>query len=440
MEDEGTAETVKSELSIFDPLPYQVSHVKADWIRQDPENNCYGTNTATPIILNFDHSPGLYLDFSDSFIDMCVAIEGLSTEAAANNKTAFVNFAMHSLFKDISFSINNTKVEGENQMYAFKAYLLAFLNSSQVAKKHQLACAGWHDMANNFDLATNTGHIARQVWTTGGRDLYLAGPLYLDTWMQDQYFTDQCDISLKFARNPPEFALQCCDPVKPTGIKINIKRLRLWVRKVQVSPSVIAGHHAGLARMNARWNYNSHKLFSYFENAGIDNISIPNICPGVYPKLILAMLVSTKAYNGDLALSPYNFRHNNITSIGLKVNGQFTPCEPYTPNFASTVEDIKREYVSLHLSTGHAGLMEDQNGILMADFAGGCTIFAFNLSPDLFLSGHGEPARLSNIGIDIKFGSPLVGNQVLLIMARYDTKIEMTQLGNVVLDPTQSAN
>src|SRR5277367_6266280 len=406
MEDEDTAEMVKSELSIFDPLPYQVSHVKADWIRQEPENQCYGINTVAPIIIKFDRSPGLYLDFSDSFIDVCVAIEGLGTEKAANYKTTFVNFAMHSLFKDISFSINNTKVEGENQMYAFKAYILAYLNSCQVAKKHQMASTGReHDMANNFDVATNQGHVARQMWTTGGRDLHLAGPLYLDTWMQDQYFTDQCDISLKFARNPPEFALQCLEGTKPTGLKINIKRLRLWMRKVQVSPSVIAGHHAGLARMNARWNYNSHKLFSYFHNAGIVNISIPNICPGIYPKLILAMLVSNKAYNGDLGLSPYNFRHNSITSIGLKVNGQFTPSEPYTPNFSSAVEDIKREYVSLHLSTGHAGLMEDQNGILMADFAGGCTIFAFNLSLDLFLSGHGEPARLFNIGIDIKFGA-----------------------------------
>src|SRR5277367_4904793 len=165
MEDEGTAETVKSELSIFDPLPYQVSHVKADWIRQDPENNCYGTNTATPIILNFDRSLGLYLDFSDSFIDMCVAIEGLSTEAAANNKTAFINFIMHSLFKDISFSINNTKVEGENQLYAFKSYIYALLNCSQQAKSHQMQSQGWApDIAENFDLATNKGYIARAEW------------------------------------------------------------------------------------------------------------------------------------------------------------------------------------------------------------------------------------------------------------------------------------
>src|SRR5277367_6448841 len=136
------------------------------------------------------------------------------------------------------------------------------------------------------------------MWTRGGRDLYLAGPLYLDTWMKDQYFTDQCDITLKFARNPPEFCLQSCDLTKPKGIKINIKRLRLWVRKVQVSPSVIAGHQVGLTRMNARWNYNSHKLFTNFVNSGINNIFISDCCPGVYPKLILAMMVSTRAFNG----------------------------------------------------------------------------------------------------------------------------------------------
>src|SRR5277367_5362726 len=131
MEDEGTAETVKSELSIFDTLPYQVSHVKADWIRQDPENNCYGTNTATPIILNFDRLPGLYLDFSDSFIDMCVAIEGLSTEAAANNKTAFVNFASTVFSKILAFPSTTPRWKVKIKCMHSK-HLLAFLNSSQV--------------------------------------------------------------------------------------------------------------------------------------------------------------------------------------------------------------------------------------------------------------------------------------------------------------------
>src|SRR5277367_3068216 len=113
--------------------------------------------------------------------------------------------------------------------------------------------------------------------------------------------------------------------------------------------------------------------------------------------------------------SPWNFQYYNVSSIGLKVTGQFTPSEPSTPNFAGA--DTAREFMSLYLSTGKAGMHEDGNGILQADWAGGYTLYTFNLSPDLFLAGHGEPARISNINIDVKFSTPLLENVVLILFA-----------------------
>src|SRR5277367_2982449 len=85
---------------------------------------------------------------------------------------------------------------------------------------------------------------------------------------------------------------------------------------------------------------------------------------------------------------------------------------------------ISREFMSLYLSTGKAGMHEDDNGILQTDWAGGYTLYVFNLSPDLFLAGHDEPARISNINIDVKFSQPLPENVVLVLFCRYDTKIE----------------
>ena len=81
----------------------------------------------------------------------------------------------------------------------------------------------------------------------------------------------------------------------------------------------------------------------------------------------MAGFVSTDAFNGRWSKSPWNTQHYNVSSIGLKVNGQFTPSErePYTPNFTST--DIAREFMSLYLSTGKAGMHEDDNGILQTD-------------------------------------------------------------------------
>src|SRR5271163_2284931 len=217
MEDLGTTETVKSELSIFDPLPYQVSHIKGDWIKHEPENQCYGTNTATPIIIKFDRTPSIYLDLKNCFIDAQVAIESTEGGSTAETKKAgFVNFALHSLFKDVSFSLNNTKVEGENQQYSFKAYIYALLNSSQQAKQHQMQAAGWApDTASQFDLIANQGYVARAKWTAG-QDLFMSGPLYVDMWMQGQYLTDQCNVILKFTRQPIEFCLQYFGNTAPT--------------------------------------------------------------------------------------------------------------------------------------------------------------------------------------------------------------------------------
>ena len=124
--EEGTAETVKAELCIFEALPYQVTHIQADWNRHDTKNNCLGTNTDTPIIFNIPKSAGLYIDFNDSFVDMELAIE--ASGLAGNEKVSFCNFPMHTLFQDISFSINNTKIEGENQHYAYKAYIYIYIH------------------------------------------------------------------------------------------------------------------------------------------------------------------------------------------------------------------------------------------------------------------------------------------------------------------------
>src|SRR5271163_3849193 len=175
--------------------------------------------------------------------------------------------------------------------------------------------------------------------------------------MQGQYLTDQCNVILKFTRQPPKFCLQYFSGTVSPGLKVNVKRVHLWMRKVQVSPSVLMGHQTGLATMNARVNYNSHKLFTYFLEKAQSNYSNNDCCPGIYFKLILAMFVLTKSYNGDMKTSPYNFQHCNISSIGLKVNGQFTPSEPYTTDFDTG--DVRREYMMMILGTGHAGFEAD---------------------------------------------------------------------------------
>ena len=170
--------------------------------------NCYGTNTGTPLIFEVPRSPGLYVDLSNAFVEVqLILVQG----AAAHTDVSYVNNVLHTLFKDVSLSLNNTKVEGENMNYAFKSYIYSVVNTSAQAKSHQLQTSGWlSDKAGQFDgitEAANDGHKVRKVWGAAAKDLFLAGPLMLDLWMQDQYFPDNIDFKLKYTRNTHEFCL-----------------------------------------------------------------------------------------------------------------------------------------------------------------------------------------------------------------------------------------
>ena len=84
--------------------------------------------------------------------------------------------------------------------------------------------------------------------------------------------------------------------------------------------------------------------------------------------------------------------------------------------------------------------MSDDNGILMEDFIGGNCLYAFNLAPDLVLSGHAQPARLAPLTIEIKFHKEIKTAMQLIAFCVYDTKFDITLNRNIILDSAQSAN
>src|SRR5438477_8617014 len=219
----GSSESVKSELSMFDGHSYQVTHLKAQWLPILPQNQYTGTD-GTDIIFKIRKSPGWYLSLRDSYITVQVSIEKADGTDVDKDIVGFENFALGTLFKDVSFlSSNQTKLEGESQQYAYRAFLYALLNGSYAAKKFQLQVAGWMkdtpgalDMDfttdDNADVSKikwtgNEGIHHRRQWTKAGGKLELCGPVFLDSWMQRQYFTDDQDYQLSFKLNEPKFAL-----------------------------------------------------------------------------------------------------------------------------------------------------------------------------------------------------------------------------------------
>jgi hypothetical protein len=336
--------------------------------------------------------------------------------------------------------INTVKVEGDNQMYAYKAYLRQLLGTSYSSKKHHMAFTGWvNDQATRFDLEDNDGYRARNGWIARSVVAYFTGPLFLDACVQNQYYTDRMGIQLKFTRNKNNFALMAYDAADVNETyKIQIQAFSIWLRRVQVAPSVIVGHLHGLSKQNAYWNYPAFKVMTLHVNAATVEISQNNVCPGIYPKAIYLAMVRQDAYDGNFGRNPFNFQDFGVKHLALKVNGRSIPQAPYEPDFANV--NYLREYMTLLYSTGNRQISEDDNGLTLADYKGGSAIFAFPFAPDLSLDGTQQPMRLSHIQLEAKWRVGLATPIVILLFCLCDSYFELTHGGNILNDSTQTAN
>ena len=193
---------------MFNGPSYEVTHQNGQWLTLLPENQYQGMS-GNNIIFKIPNAPGWYLDFNDTYILVEVKIMKPDDTPVAKELVAFENFALGTLFKDVSFTTSNqTKLEGETQSYAYRSYMYALINAPFNAKKFQLSIAGWsRDDAGKFDAqytaaaaavggatavkwAGNEGFHIRRQWTMDGSTIQLVGPVFLDTWMQQQYFID----------------------------------------------------------------------------------------------------------------------------------------------------------------------------------------------------------------------------------------------------------
>src|SRR3981189_485036 len=71
---EGSHETVKSKLQIFDRPEHQVSQLHGDWIEFTPVTSCAGSNVGTPIQFDVAKAEGFYTDSANSFITISCSI------------------------------------------------------------------------------------------------------------------------------------------------------------------------------------------------------------------------------------------------------------------------------------------------------------------------------------------------------------------------------
>ncbi|KAK3908157.1 hypothetical protein KUF71_018670 [Frankliniella fusca] len=316
--------------------------------------------------------------------------------------------------------------------YPWRAYIEAFLNYDRAAKDTHLQQRMWHEDTpghhDSLDSNQNLGLAWRRSRTKLSREFEMMGPLHLDICYTDRLLLNNCTLRVKLTRSRDAFALMSTKGTE----KIKLLDVKLYVRRVNISPSVLLAHAQALEKSPAKYPVNRVDIKTVTIAQGMHSKTIDNLFMNQLPQRVIIGFVDNHAYNGDYARNPYNFQHFNLNYLQLHVDGQAVPSHPLTPDFS---KDLYMEcYNTLFSGTG-IHWKDEGNGISWSDYPKGNTLFVFDLSPDLSASEpHWNLQRQGTMCLDLRFAAPLPQPINCVVYAEFQNLIEIDKDRNVIVD------
>ena len=386
----------KTELCLFDePLPQLVVQGAA-FVDISPQTVLTDANSKIEFTIHENKTE--YLDLNDSTLYLrylVKASEGNKALAESSVVTP-VNYLMNAIFSDVTLSLNDTIIEGGNQMYSYKSTIETIFGFNREAKKVKLRTIGYDNDADN-----------RKKWIAKSQVAELVGPLRLDFFNQPRYLLPGVTVKLSFTRNRDTFALSGGGSEASKLILLDAK---LYVRRVRVAPEVMLAHEKGLMNKNAIYPYTRGQVISYSIPKGSLSSYRDNLfSASLLPKFVIVGFVKSVGFIGDdLSAAPFDFDHFNVNSVGLYRDGLSMPFRDiYQPGFGKTPLLVMKDYHrSMIHNTQHLNTNMN-NGIRLEDFESGkYTLFTFNLTPDFDMTQNQLP-RDGNLRLEVKFGKEL---------------------------------
>ena len=209
---------------------------------------------------------------------------------------------------------------------------------------------------------------------------------------------------------------------------------KLYVRKVKLSPSVFIAHAKALEVGNAKYPVRRIVCKTFTVPAGNLNFTQENVFAGQLPTRVVVGMVDNDAFNGVYDKNPFNFKHYDLTSLKLYLDGhEAHSIKPIEMNFAT------HQYINGYLSlfSGVGKLRRDEgNEISRDDYVSGYTLFAFDLSPDLSEDKYFQLVKEGSVRLDVKFTNALPNTINVIIYAVFESIIEIDSNRNVLFDYT----
>ena len=480
----------KSEVDLFSIPPTQLSLEKGRWIEYRPLSSVQNNDSAiTFVIAGTDE----YLDLSKTIL----VVEGkvvpgtggdLSTGQAS---IAPVNNFLHSLFRQVDVYFNGKQVTPAMGTYAYRSYLETLLNYDVSAKQSQLSSAMYYkDTAGEMDEAGslpgsttitfvksdyapatvtpdstnasapwnpgdndketvsipvpgtgNQGFAKRHKFVENSKKFTLSGPIFTDVFMSDRLLINMLDLKVVLNRSYNEFCLMDKNSTSKNP-KVELTDVVLKIRKVKVDQAIRDSTEVLLKQTPAIYPVRRVVCKALSIAPGLPNVRLDNIFSGLVPTSFVFGLVDSNAYTGEYGKNPFNFKHYDISTITLSVNGEEIPFKQLRlkfPNPSDTESkkktvDFIQAYNTLFSGTGK---MFSNMGldITRDDYPQGFTLFAFDLTPDMCnTADYFNTVQRGTLSVDITFEKDTPEAISMVCYSDFENIIRIDSERNVIYD------
>ena len=403
-------------------------------------NNKTPLGDGQPITFKIPAVPNLYRDSNNCRLEIKCKITGPDGgNLTAQQHVGPVNNLLGSLFDQVTMELNYVSITEPNTLYYLRSYLETLTNYGKEVLSTRMLCAGWNkDTAGHLDTVdpeseVNSGLHNRAERYTTSRVVTLSGPLHLDLFHQEKLIPGIVPINIQLIRSSNSFLLLNAAPTQNNpqqNYKVEITEAKLFMRTMQVSPSLSLAHQEMFKNgKNMKLNYSRVRMKKHNIPTGSHSLDVHDMFEGQLPDRILICFIRDEALTGSYVLNPFNLENLNINFLQLRVNGDKIPKEAYQPDFANN------DYISAYQTMlAHLGYDNGNNMIDLTpyEWANGYTIFAFKLTPGP-IGLVRTPQRTGTCNLEAKFRQATTYNVSLIVLAQFPGTIEIDRNGYPIL-------
>ena len=306
---------LKSELDLFQSSPLQLAIDNSSFVEIHPISSL---SDKTPLEFAITSDGEHYLDLAHSILHLQIRIlKTNGNDLQATDSVSPINYILNTLFSECSVFLNEKQVSSQVN-YSYRSILESLLLYSKSAQDSLLSASLFHkDTAGQHDTigAANAGFVARQNVCKLSKKLQLMGPLHIDLAAQPKLLISGVNVRIKLEKNKHSFALLAAND----HYKIKIDSASLYVRKVNVAPSIMLAHEKALSMGVIKMPIRRVEVKTYALSSGLQSTTISNAFIGQLPTRMILGFVSNAAFLLDAIKAEKRFNRDRFLSRLSKI-------------------------------------------------------------------------------------------------------------------------